>query len=151
MAVSFTVCEAVTAEMVAEKFALLAPEGTVTEAGTEITLLLLVRFTINPLLGADAVSVTVQLSVPVPIIEELAQLRPDRETVPELDPLPCSLIVLVLVFVLVLFIALMVSCPVESVVVLGLKCTWASSVCPDVRVMGNAVVFTVKALFDEIS
>jgi hypothetical protein len=128
VAVSFTFCEAVTAEMVAEKLALLAPEATVTEAGTDTALLLLESFTLNPVLGADAVSVTVQLSVPAPTIEELVQLKPDREAVPEFEPLPCSLIVLELVVVLVLLMVVMVSCAAESVVVLGLKRTCASSV-----------------------
>ena len=86
VAVSVTVCEAVTADTVAVNFALLAPEGTVMEEGTVIVLLLLDRFTTNPELGAAAVSVTVQVSDPAPVIEAIAQLRPESETV--LVPLP---------------------------------------------------------------
>jgi hypothetical protein len=151
VAVSFTFCGAVTAEMVAEKLALLAPEATVTEAGTDTAPLLLESPTLNPALGADAVSVTVQLSVPAPNIEELVQLKLDREAVPEFEPLPCSLIVLESVVVLVLLMVVMVNCAVESVVVLGLKRTCASSVWPGVRVAGNEVVFTVKALLEEVN
>lgn len=68
------------------KFALLAPEGTVMEEGTVIALLLLDRLTANPELGAAEVSVTVQVSDPAPVIEAIAQLRPESETV--LVPLP---------------------------------------------------------------
>lgn len=74
-AVSFTALEAVTAETVAEKLALVAPAATVTDAGTVIALLLLESATVNPGWLAAAVSVTVQLSVPAPVIELLLQLR----------------------------------------------------------------------------
>lgn len=47
-AVSFTALEAVTAETVAEKLALVAPAATVTDAGTVIALLLLESATVNP-------------------------------------------------------------------------------------------------------
>jgi len=94
VAVRVTVCEAVTAATVARNVVLLAPEGTVTEAGTAMAVLLLARLTARPVVGAAALSATVQLSVPAPIIDVLEQLRLEREGVPEFDPLPCSLVVL---------------------------------------------------------
>ncbi len=46
------------------------------EPGTAIAELLLVRLTLNPPLGAAAFSVTVQTSVPAPVIDPLAQVSP---------------------------------------------------------------------------
>jgi hypothetical protein len=65
----------VTGETLAVKLALVAPAATVTVAGTRTNALLLARFTVNPPLGAAAFSVTVQLSVPAPIIVPLTQVR----------------------------------------------------------------------------
>jgi hypothetical protein len=59
-----TVCAEEIVPTVAENVALVAPEGTVTEAGTVTTLVLLARPTEYPPLGAAAFRVTVQLSVP---------------------------------------------------------------------------------------
>jgi hypothetical protein len=56
------------------KLALVVLAATVTDAGTVTEASLLARFTANPPLGAAAVSVTVQASVPVPVIEPLAHL-----------------------------------------------------------------------------
>lgn len=53
---------------------LLAPAGTVTEAGTVTALLVLARFTAKPPVAAAAFSVAVQLSVPAPVIEPLEQV-----------------------------------------------------------------------------
>ena len=49
--------------------------GTVTLAGTETAALLLVKFTTMPPEGAAVVNVTLQLSVPAPVIVPLVQLR----------------------------------------------------------------------------
>jgi hypothetical protein len=76
LAVRVTVAAVLTAVAVAEKLALVAPEATVTDAGTVTALLLLARLTANPLLAAAAFSVTVQLSVPAPVIEPLAHVNP---------------------------------------------------------------------------
>ena len=62
LAVSDTVCDVVTADTCATKFAVVAPEGTVTDEGTAIALLLLDNVATKPLLGAAEVSVTVQVS-----------------------------------------------------------------------------------------
>jgi hypothetical protein len=74
LAVKVTVCAVLTEETVAVKLALLAPAATVTEAGTVTAVLLLARLTVNPPLGAAAFSVTVQLSVPAPVMDPLAQV-----------------------------------------------------------------------------
>jgi hypothetical protein len=65
-----------TEETVAVKLALDAPDATVTVAGTVTAELLLARFTASPPVAAAAFSDTVQLSVPVPVIELFAQLSP---------------------------------------------------------------------------
>jgi len=54
------------------------PAATVTEAGTVTDELLLARLTVNPPVAAAAFRVTVQLSVPAPVKDPLAQLREDR-------------------------------------------------------------------------
>ena len=56
------------------KAAVVEPAATVTEAGTVTDELLLARLTAKPPVGAAAFSVTVQLSVPAPVIEPLVQL-----------------------------------------------------------------------------
>jgi len=60
-----------TEEAVARKLALVAPSGTVTEAGTATAGLLLVRLTDMPPLGAGEFRVTEQVSVPCDGIELL--------------------------------------------------------------------------------
>jgi hypothetical protein len=66
LAVRVTVCDVLTEETVAAKFAVLEPAGTVTDAGTVTALLLLESPTANPPVAAAAFNVTVQLSVPDP-------------------------------------------------------------------------------------
>lgn len=65
----------VTAETVAVKVALVAPAATVTLAGTVADALLLASVTAMPLVGAAAVRVSVQLSVPSPVNDALLQER----------------------------------------------------------------------------
>jgi hypothetical protein len=65
-----------TAEAAAEKPAVAAPAGTVTEAGTVTDALLLARATVNPPVPACALSVTAQATVPVPVIAVFVQERP---------------------------------------------------------------------------
>lgn len=72
-AVSVAVWLLATAEMTAENPVLVAPAGTVTEAGTTTALLLLVRVTVDPPLGAAAVRVAVQGSVIEPVMDRLVQ------------------------------------------------------------------------------
>ena len=75
LAVSVTVCAELTEDTVAVKLELVAPAATVTLAGTATAELLLARFTAKPPLAAAALSVTVQPSVPAPVIDPLVQLR----------------------------------------------------------------------------
>lgn len=89
VAVRVTVCDADTGDVLAAKVALEAPDGTVTETGTNTALLLLVRLT-KLLPEAGALNFTVQVSEPPPIIDEDAQLSPMRDA-SEDAPLPCSL------------------------------------------------------------
>jgi hypothetical protein len=56
--------------------ALVAPDATVTDAGTVTAVLLLARLTTNPPLGAAVFNVTVQLSVPAPVIDPLVHVKP---------------------------------------------------------------------------
>lgn len=73
-AVSVAVCTEVTEATVAVKAALVALPGTVMVAGTVTAALLLAKLTTSPPLGAAALSVTVQLSVLLPVIDALAQM-----------------------------------------------------------------------------
>lgn len=74
LAVNVAACTVVTGETVAVKSTLFAPAGMVTEGGTATALLLLARLTPRPLLPAAAFIVTVQISVPAPVIELLVQV-----------------------------------------------------------------------------
>lgn len=77
-----TACAVLTAVTVAVKLALLAPAATVTEDGAVTAELLLVRLTLTPPVGAAALKVAVQLSVPAPVIELLVQLSADSTGTP---------------------------------------------------------------------
>jgi hypothetical protein len=81
------VCGEVTADTLAAKLALDAPEGTVTEAGTDIAAPLLTRLTTVPPLGACPFNFTVQVSEAAPTMVADAQVRPDSVG-DEFDPLP---------------------------------------------------------------
>ncbi len=76
LAVNVTVVAVVTAFTFAVKLALLVPPASATLIGTVTAELLLARFTANPLLGAAVFSVTVQLTVPAPVIVPLAHVSP---------------------------------------------------------------------------
>ena len=116
LAVRVTATPELTEETVAVKLALVAPAATVTEAGTVTDELLLARLTAKPPVGAAAFRVTVQLSVPAPVIEPLVQLSalsigtpvPLRVTTAEV-PLEELLV--------------RVSWPVAASAVVGSKCT----------------------------
>ena len=88
LAVRVADCAVVTEDMFAANAALLAPSGTVIAAGTVTEVLLLAKFTVNPPLAA-ALRVTVQASVPAPVIDPFVQLRPLRTG----TPVPLRLIV----------------------------------------------------------
>lgn len=65
-----------TLDAVAVKPALVPPDGTVTEEGTETSVLLLAKETLEPPLGAAAVRLTVQLVVAGPVSELASQVIP---------------------------------------------------------------------------
>src|ERR1700735_2974918 len=84
-AVRVAVCAAVTAEAVAVKAALVAPEAIVTDAGSFTALMLLVRLTVVALL-AVCNRVTVQASVPGPVHDPTVQVSALSCCPWELDP-----------------------------------------------------------------
>ena len=71
LAVSVTACAVVTDDTVAVNPALVALAGTTTVLGTVTAGVLLVRPTLRPLLPAAELSVTVQVSLPAPVMEPL--------------------------------------------------------------------------------
>lgn len=73
LAVIVTASAVATEDTVAVNPALAAPAGTVTVLGTVTAELLLDKFTISPPLGAEVLSVTVQASVPDPVMAPLPQ------------------------------------------------------------------------------
>ena len=74
VAVSVTVCTDVTDDTLAANPALLAFAGITSVAGTVTAALLLARLTVRPLVPAAPVSVTVQLSLPDPVMDALLQV-----------------------------------------------------------------------------
>ena len=118
-AVRIAVCDAVTAETVAVKLALVAPAGTATVAGTTTALLLLLKSTVRPPVPAAVPRFTEHDSDVEPVAELLAQLSelnvapvtadapvPDRPTVSEL-PEEALLVI--------------VNCPLAAPAALGLN------------------------------
>ena len=73
LAVSVTACAVETDDTVAVNPAVLALAGTTTVAGTVTDALLLVTDTLKPPLPAGPLSVTVQASLPAPVIDALLQ------------------------------------------------------------------------------
>jgi hypothetical protein len=73
LAVRVTACAVETDDTVAVNPALLALAGTTTVAGTVTAALPLVRDTLKPPLPAGPLSVTVQASLPAPVIDALLQ------------------------------------------------------------------------------
>ena len=73
LAVRVTACAVVTEDTVAVNPALVALAGTTTVAGTATAALLLARLTLKPALPAATARVTVQLSLPDPVIDALLQ------------------------------------------------------------------------------
>jgi hypothetical protein len=71
-----------TDKTVAVKLAVVAPDATVTEAGSVTAELLLARLTANPPPAAAAFSVTVQVSVPATVIDPLLQASPLNTGIP---------------------------------------------------------------------
>lgn len=136
VAVIFAVWLALTAAAFAANVVLVAPAATVTVDGTVSAGLLLAKETTKPPVGAAISVVTVQVSVPDPVICTLAQLNPVSAAVwPDFVPLPCSWTVRTgVVEVLVINVSL----AVESTASLGLKCTLRLRLLPVARFTGSA-------------
>ena len=149
MAVKVAACALATEAIVAEKAALVALAGTVTVAGRVTAALLLERLTLSPPLPAGALRVTVQASVPEPVIETLEQ--ESAFSVPGATvPVPLRLITAD-GFVDELLVS--VRAPVAAPVAKGSKWTASVAVCPWLRVSGklapdmlNPAPVTVAAL-----
>jgi hypothetical protein len=115
LAVSVTGCADVTDDTLAVNPALVAFAETVTVAGTVTAVLLLARLTLRPPLAAAEVSVTVQLSLPDPVIEALLQVSALNAAGTGV-PVPLRLITAVPLVQELLWI---VSCPVAAPVAVG--------------------------------
>lgn len=76
--------------MLAVNAALVALAGITTDTGKLTALLLLERLTLKPLLDAAELNVTVQASVPAPVIDALLQERADKAAA-AVAPLPVRL------------------------------------------------------------
>jgi hypothetical protein len=129
-AVSVTVVAVLTEDTVAVKLALVAPAGTVTEAGTLTAELLLASATANPPLAAAPFSVTVQLSVPAAENDPVAQLSPPSTGTPV--PLKFTTIEVPVEELLA-----RISCPVAVPEVNGSNCKLRVAVWPGFSVIGN--------------
>ena len=136
-AVKFTVCVEVTADTVALKLAVVALAATVTVTGTVTAPLSLLRLTLCPPLPAAPLKVTVQGTVPAPGMDPVLHENPLTVIAgvsADFFPTPCSLTAAVGLVVELLAI---VTCPVDVVSVLGLKCTLKLIVLPAARVTGS--------------
>ena len=142
-AVRVTVCVVVTAEAAAVNDAVVAPDGTVTDAGTESALLLLARATAIPPVPAALVSETEHASETAPVRELEAQVRAPRVAeVAGAVPEPESATVVVLVAALLV----RVSAPVTDPVAVGAKLTCMVADWPGLRLSGNDAPETEKPL-----
>jgi hypothetical protein len=133
VAVRVAVCAVVTEATAAEKATPVELAGTVTVAGRVTAASLLERLTLSPPLPAAALRVTVQASVPAPVIEPLVQER--ALSVPcAAVPVPPRLITAngLAVELLVRVIA-----PVAAPAVVGSKLTVSVAFCPWLRVSGK--------------
>ena len=133
------VSSVVTAETVAVNPALVAPAGTVTDPGTVTALLSLDRLTASPPGAAGAERLTVQASLPDPVIELWLQLR--AFSVPAAAcPVPLKLIVAVLGEALSLTVMLPLALPVA----VGPKATERVADCPGFKVTGKVAPDMLK-------
>src|SRR5580692_7565390 len=140
LAVKVTACAVATDDTVAVNAALLALAGTTTVAGTVTAALLLVTDTLKPPLPAGPLSVTVQASVPAPVIDALLQdnaLNPAATAV----PVPVSPITAVPLVEEVLW---MVSWPVTAPAAVGSNFTLSVADWVGFRVTGKVAPDIVK-------
>jgi hypothetical protein len=138
LAVIVTAWAVATEDALAVNSALAKPAGIVTVLGTVTVELLLDMFTIKPPLGAAAVSVTVQVSVPAPVMAPLLQ---DSRLNGGGVPVPLRLTMAV---PLVEELLAIVSWPVAAPVAAGSNCTVRVSAWPGLSVAGRAALESVK-------
>ena len=132
LAVIVTACAVVTEATVAVNVALVALARTVTEAGTVTAALLLDKLTLNPPAGAAEVNVTVQLSLPEPVMEEVLQVNPLKVALTVATPVRGRTVVIPLPELLEI-----VSWPAAAPAVVGSNCTLRLAVWPGVNVRGK--------------
>ncbi|MFZ0745992.1 MAG: hypothetical protein WAM85_16395 [Terracidiphilus sp.] len=140
LAVSVTAWEVLNDETVAVNPTLVALAGTVTEAGTAITALLLDKLTLNPPLPAAALNATVQASVPAPVIDPLVQVSA-LNTGAAAAPVPLKLIT---ADGLVEELLVMANCPVAAPAVVGSNCTFSVAAWFGLKVTGKVAPDIVK-------
>lgn len=140
LAVRVAVSFEFTARAVAVKLAFVEPAAIVTVAGTVTLLSLLVRVTTVPPVGAAALRVTVQLSVPAPVMVPLAQVSELTAPVVE-SPVPLRVTVAVGLAVALLVIRMV---PVSPPATVGSKVTCSVADCPGFSVTGRARPAMVK-------
>ena len=139
LAIIVTVCVVVTEATEAVNVALNALAGTVTEAGTVTAALLLDKLTLNPPAGAAEVNVTVQLSLPEPVMDAVLQVNPLK--VAGTVPVPVKRRVVVIPLAELLE---MVNWPVAAPAAVGSNCTLRLAVWPGLNVRGKLGPDTTK-------
>ena len=139
-AVSVTDCAELTDETFAVKLAVVAFAATVTVAGTVTAALLLARLTLTPPLPAAALNVTVQASVPDPVMVPLLQVSA-LKTGAAAAPVPLKLITAV---GLVEELLEMVTWPVAVPALAGSNSMFSVADWFGFNVSGNAVPGIVK-------
>jgi hypothetical protein len=146
VAVSVAVCAVLTAAAAAVNTALDAPAATVTDAGTVTALLLLARPTVVAVVAA-AVSVTVHASVPAPVSVALPHVTPlsVAGAVGPLTPVPLRLMTRLYPSDVSSSLVI-VSRPVTTPAVVGVKATSSVTACPGFSVTGNFTPATAKPL-----
>ncbi len=144
VAVKLADCIELTADTVALKLAVVALAGTVTVAGTLTAALSLVRPTLCPPLPAAPLNVTVQASVPEPVMDTVLHENALNVIVGDAAvflPTPCNLTEAVGLVVELLVMAIS---PVEVLSEFGLKCTLKLIVLPAGRVQGECLARPTK-------
>jgi hypothetical protein len=142
LAVNVTACAVVTDETVAVNEALVALAATVTVAGTLTAALLLDRLTLSPPLGAAPLSVTVQASLPDPVMDALLQESALNPAAAAAVPVPLRLTSTVGSAQLLLLV--MVSPPVTAPLVAGANRTLSVAFWPAFNVNGKEAPDIVK-------
>lgn len=131
----------VTLTAVALKVPVVDPAATVTVAGTVTSLVLLVRVTAVPPVGAAALRVTVQASVPAPVRVAFVQVRELRAPA-VVSPVPLRLMSVVGFELALLVIRIE---PVSAPAVVGSNATCSVALCPGCRVTGSVRPVIVKS------